>query len=63
LLDVLTAHRQETAVLKRYILAGLFGITLASSQFGCAPLVAGAAGAAVGAGAAEHHDRHDHDKD
>jgi hypothetical protein len=53
-------------MLKRYVSAGLFtaliGLML-TTQFGCAPLAAGAAGAAIGAGAAEHHDRHDHDRD
>ena len=49
-------------MMKRYILAFLFGITLAT-QFGCAPLAAGVAGAAVGHEAAEHKDRHDNDRD
>ena len=49
-------------MMKRYTLAFLFGITLAS-QFGCAPLAAGVAGAAVGHEAAEHKDHHDNDRD
>jgi hypothetical protein len=49
-------------MLKRYLVAILIGLTL-MTQYGCAPLAAGAAGAAIGAGAERHHDRHDNDRD
>jgi hypothetical protein len=49
-------------MLKRSILALVFGALIAV-QFGCAPVAAGVAGAAIGAGAAKHRDRHDHDRD
>jgi hypothetical protein len=49
-------------VMKRLLLLLLLGATFAT-QFGCSPLAAGVAGAAVGAGAAKHHDRHDDDRD
>lgn len=49
-------------MLKRYLFLVLLGAAF-GSQLGCSPLAAGVAGAAVGAGAAEHHDKHDHDRD
>jgi hypothetical protein len=50
-------------MLKRYLLMLLLGAAVAATQIGCSPLAAGVAGAAVGAGAAKHHDRHDNDRD
>ena len=49
-------------MLKRSILALLFGVSIAA-QFGCAPVAAGVAGAAIGHEAAEHKDHHDSDRD
>lgn len=49
-------------MLKRSILALVFGALIAV-QFGCSPITAGVAGAAIGVGAAKRHDRHDHDRD
>jgi hypothetical protein len=48
--------------MKRFLVLLFLGATVAT-QFGCSPLAAGVAGAAVGAGAAKHHDRHDNDRD
>ena len=50
-------------MLKRYLLLLSFGAAVAATQIGCSPLAAGVAGAAVGAGAEKHHDRHDNDRD
>jgi hypothetical protein len=49
-------------MLKRSILVLSFGVAVAA-QYGCAPLAAGVAGAAIGHEAAEHRDRHDKDRD
>ncbi len=49
-------------MLKRSILVLLFGMTIAA-QYGCAPLAAGVAGAAIGHEAAERRDRDDRDRD
>jgi hypothetical protein len=49
-------------MLKRCILALLLGITIAT-QFGCAPLAAGVAGAAIGHEHAKREDRRDGDRD
>jgi hypothetical protein len=57
-----TEDSQEVTMLKRCVLLVLLGAAVVS-QVGCSPLAAGVAGAAVGAGAAKHHDRHDHDRD
>jgi hypothetical protein len=48
--------------MKRYLLLFLAGITVAM-QFGCAPLAAGVAGAAVGHEIAEEEDEDDGDRD
>lgn len=48
-------------MLKRLFFVTMLGLTLAT-QFGCSPLTAGVAGAAIGAGAEHrHHERHDND--
>ena len=50
-------------MLKRYLLLLVFGAAVAATQIGCSPLGAGVAGAAVGAAAEKHHDKHDNDRD
>jgi hypothetical protein len=49
-------------MLKQSILVLLLGVSIAA-QFGCAPVAAGVAGAAIGHEAAEHKDHHDKDRD
>jgi hypothetical protein len=49
-------------MLKRLTAALLLGLTVAA-QYGCAPLAAGVAGAAIGHEAAEREDRRDRDRD
>ena len=53
----------EEVVMKRFLLLLLLGATVSTQFVGCSPLAAGVAGAAVGAGAERHHDRHDNDRD
>ena len=47
---------------KRCVMSFLFGVTVAM-QFGCVPLAAGVAGAAVGHEVAEDQDKKDGDRD
>jgi hypothetical protein len=49
-------------MLKRSIVVVLFAIAVAA-QYGCAPLAAGVAGAAIGHEAAKRKDRNDNDRD
>ena len=62
MLDGPRAATDLEIAMKRYLLLLLLGAAV-TTQLGCSPLAAGVAGAAVGAGAAKHHDRHDHDRD
>ena len=49
-------------MMKRGLVLLMLGATIVS-QYGCAPLVAGVAGAAIGHEAAERNDRKDRDRD